>query len=189
MSDEKKRLKITYRKVSDLNPYKNNPRINDDAVPDVAQSIKRFGFLVPIVIDGNNVVVAGHTRLKASEMLGLTEVPCIVADGLTEDEIAAFRLVDNQTSEKSGWDFPMLNLEWENLESKGWDREDFGFVRYDDEPFGGYSPEEDEDPMPEPMGGDGEKLYPVIVNCHSEDDREMLMELMETEGRSCRKLK
>lgn len=186
MSEKSKKIKVVYKKIGDLNPYANNPRINDDAVPDVAKSIERFGFLVPIVISKDNTVVAGHTRLKASKTLGLTEVPCIVADDLTEDEIDAFRLTDNQTSSKAGWDFPMLDLEWDRLEERGWDREEFGFVRYEDEPS--WAPEEPE-PMPEPMGGDGEKLYPVIVNCHSEEDRDMIMEMMEAEGRSCRKMR
>lgn len=91
--------KIVYKNVSELVPYENNPRHNDDAVDYVANSIKNFHFQVPIVIDKNNVVIAGHTRLKACEKLGIDEVPCIVADDLTPEQVKAFRLADNKTSE------------------------------------------------------------------------------------------
>ena len=103
--------KIVYKNVSELVPYENNPRHNDDAVDYVANSIKNFHFQVPIVIDKNNVVIAGHTRLKACHKLGIKEVPCIVADDLTEDQIKAFRIADNKTSELAEWDMDKLNIE------------------------------------------------------------------------------
>ena len=117
-------MEIGYKKVSDLKPYKNNPRKNDGAVDAVAASIKEFGFKVPIVIDGNNEIVAGHTRLKAAKKLKLTEVPCIVADDLTPDQIKAFRLVDNKTAELAEWDFDALKAELDNIDM---DMLDFGF--------------------------------------------------------------
>lgn len=92
-------LKIEYLKISDLIPYANNPRINDNAVDAVAASIKEFGFKNPIVIDNCNVIIAGHTRLKAAEKLGLKTVPVIRADDLTEQQAQAFRLADNKTAE------------------------------------------------------------------------------------------
>lgn len=77
-------MQIIQKKIEDIHPYKNNPRvISDDAVEKVANSIKEFGFKVPCVIDGNGTIVTGHTRVKAAEKLGMTEVPCIVADDLT----------------------------------------------------------------------------------------------------------
>lgn len=97
--------------INDLIPYENNPRINDNAVDAVANSIKEFGFKVPIVVDKNNVIVAGHTRLKAAQKLGLEEVPVIVADDLTEEQIKAFRLADNKVSELADWDFSKLEEE------------------------------------------------------------------------------
>ena len=84
-------------------PYEKNPRKNDDAVKYVAESIQQFGFKVPIVIDTNGVIIAGHTRYKASKKLGLKEVPCIIADDLTEEQIKAYRLADNKVSELSEW--------------------------------------------------------------------------------------
>lgn len=82
--------------LSELIPYENNPRKNDEAVDKVALSISAFGFKVPIVIDKNNVIVTGHTRYKAAKKLGLSVVPCIKADDLTDEQIKAFRLADNK---------------------------------------------------------------------------------------------
>lgn len=110
-------MTITEIKTTELIPYENNPRINDNAVEAVANSIKEFGFKVPIVIDRNNVIVAGHTRLKAAQKIGLEKVPCIVADDLTPDQIKAFRLVDNKTAELAEWDFNALALEFDGLET------------------------------------------------------------------------
>lgn len=97
--------------INELIPYENNPRINDNAVEAVANSIKEFGFKVPIIIDKNNVIVAGHTRLKAAQKLGLEEVPVIIADDLTEEQVKAFRLADNKVGELAEWDFEKLELE------------------------------------------------------------------------------
>lgn len=117
-------MKIVNKKIDDLRPYENNPRFNDDAVEYVANSIRDFGFKVPIVIDKDNVIVAGHTRYKASLELGLEEVPCIVADDLNEEQIKAFRLVDNKVGEKAGWDFELLD---EELSDLNLNLEDYGF--------------------------------------------------------------
>ena len=93
-------MQIIQKQLNELVPYKNNPRINDAAVPAVAESIKAFGFKVPIVIDKNNVIVCGHTRYKAAQSLNMKSVPCIVADDLSDEQIKAFRLADNKVSEK-----------------------------------------------------------------------------------------
>lgn len=121
-------MEIVNKKIDELKPYENNPRFNDDAVEYVANSIKEFGFKVPIVIDKNNTIVAGHTRYKASLELGLEEVPCIVADDLTEEQIKAFRLADNKVSEKAQWDFELLDEELEDLDI---DMKDYGFENID----------------------------------------------------------
>ena len=123
-------MKIKMIKIEDLKPYANNPRFNDDAVEYVAKSIKEFGFKVPMVIDKNNEIVAGHTRYKASMELGLKEVPCIIADDLTEEQIKAFRLADNKVSEQASWNFDLLDLELDDI--NGLDMEDFGFLKYED---------------------------------------------------------
>lgn len=109
-------FRIVQMNIDDVKPYENNPRFNDKAVDAVAASIKEFGFKVPIVVDKNNVIVAGHTRLKAAQKLGLEEVPVIVADDLTEEQIKAFRLADNKVSELAEWDFSKLEEELAGLE-------------------------------------------------------------------------
>lgn len=118
-------MEVINKKLSELIPYEKNPRKNDDAVKYVMNSIKEFGFKNPIIIDKNNVIVAGHTRYKASKKLKLKEVPCVVADDLTEEQINAYRLADNKTGEKAEWDFELLNEEVNNILSL--DMIDFGF--------------------------------------------------------------
>lgn len=102
--------------VDQLVPYYNNPRLNNDAVDAVANSIKEFGFKQPIVIDKDNVIIAGHTRWEASQELGLTEVPIIRADDLTEEQIKAYRIADNKTAELAEWDLDKLELEMMDLD-------------------------------------------------------------------------
>src|SRR5574344_208985 len=118
-------LKIIYKNIKELEPYEKNARKNDDGVDAVANSIKEFGFKNPIIIDKNNVIIAGHTRYKASKKLGLEEVPCIIADDLTDEQVKALRLVDNKTSELSTWDFDLLDKELEDILNIN--MEDFGF--------------------------------------------------------------
>ena len=120
---------IVDKRVEELIAYENNPRNNEHAVEYVASSIKEFGFKVPIIIDKNNVIVAGHTRLLAAKQLGMNEVPCLVADDLTEEQINAFRLADNKVSEFSSWDFGKLEEELQNLEIN---MEQFGFEKIED---------------------------------------------------------
>lgn len=108
-------MNIIEKKITDIHPYEKNPRRNDDAVKYVAESIKQFGFKVPIVIDKGNVIVAGHTRYKAAKKLGLNEIPCIVADDLTDEQVKAFRLADNKVAEAAEWDFDLLSDELDDL--------------------------------------------------------------------------
>lgn len=125
------KVKIEYRNVSDLMPYANNPRLNDGAVDAVAASIKEFGFKVPIVVDADGVIVTGHTRLKAAKKLGIKTVPVIVADDLSPEQVKAFRLADNKTSELADWDLGKLDIELDGITDI--DMGDFGF----DLDFGG----------------------------------------------------
>lgn len=108
-------MNITTRKIEDLTPYENNPRHNEEAVEPVANSIKEFGFKVPIVIDADGVIVSGHTRYKAAKKLKMKEVPCIVADDLSPEQIKAFRLADNKVGEIAKWDFDVLGDELEDI--------------------------------------------------------------------------
>ena len=117
-------INIKYLQISKLKEYENNPRHNENAVEAVAESIKQFGFKVPIIIDKDNIIVAGHTRKKAAMKLGLKTVPCIVADDLTPEQLKAFRLADNKTAELAKWDFNALEKEIAELDI---DMQQFGF--------------------------------------------------------------
>ena len=141
-------MQIQQINVSDITPYDKNPRLNDAAVPKVAESISKFGFKVPIVIDSNNVIVAGHTRFKAALQLGLESVPCIVADDLSDAQIRAFRLADNKVAEFSEWDFTALHEELEALVDL--DMQDFGFMSVDEIDWAGV-PELNENTYEEPV--------------------------------------
>jgi site-specific DNA-methyltransferase (adenine-specific) len=110
------RIRIEYMATDRLIPYVNNPRKNDKAVDVVAGSIQEFGFKNPIIVDKDNVIVAGHTRLLAARKLELEEVPVIRAEDLTEQQIKAFRLADNKTAESAEWDMELLALELEGLD-------------------------------------------------------------------------
>lgn len=120
-------MEIIEKPISSLKPYKNNPRDNDAAVEYVANSIRDFGFKVPIVIDRDGVIVAGHTRLKAAKRLHLKQVPCIVADDLTDEQVKAFRLADNKVAEQAAWNNDLLASELKELEAMDFNMGDFGF--------------------------------------------------------------
>ena len=100
--------RITYVSIESVKPYENNPRYNDNGVAALAESIKQFGWTKPIVVDAQNVIIAGHTRLKAAQLLGLKEVPVSVADWLTEEQAKAYRLADNKSGELAEWDYDKL---------------------------------------------------------------------------------
>lgn len=120
-------MKIVYKNTADLIPYENNPRDNAGSIAVVKKSIADFGFKVPIIVDADNVIIAGHTRLMAAQQLNITEVPCIVADDLTPEQVRAFRLADNKSAEMSEWLPSELAKELEELMSSGIDMSAFGF--------------------------------------------------------------
>ena len=120
-------MQIIEKRIEELIDYENNPRHNEAAIGKVAASIEEFGFKVPIVIDKDNVIIAGHTRRKAAGRLGLQTVPCIIADDLTEEQVKAFRLADNKTSEFAEWDFDKLSEELAELRDMDFDMLAFGF--------------------------------------------------------------
>lgn len=122
-------MKVENWDIDKVTPYPHNPRDNDDAVPYVANSIKEFGWQQPIVVDKDGVVIAGHTRLKAAKELGLDEVPVIVADGLSPEQVKAFRLADNKSGELADWDISLLDDELNDIFDIN--MEDFGFENGD----------------------------------------------------------
>lgn len=124
-------MEIKMIDISKLKPYEKNPRHNDAGVDALAESIKQFGFKVPIVIDENMVIVAGHTRLKAALKLKLKQIPCVIADDLSENQIKAYRLADNKISEMSEWDYESLFDELDKLKVSDINMETFGFEDLD----------------------------------------------------------
>jgi DNA modification methylase len=144
-------LKIIYKHISEIKPYANNPRQNDAGVDAVAASIKEFGFKVPVIIDAGGEIIAGHTRIKAAEQLGLTKIPCVVADDLTEAQVKAFRIADNRVAELSTWDMDLLAVELQEIGEMDFDitLTGFGDVEIDDI-MGNEPAEIIEDEIPEP---------------------------------------
>lgn len=138
---------ILEKKLNEIRPYDKNPRYNDEAVGPVAKSIKEFGFKVPIVIDKDGVIVAGHTRYKAATKLKLETVPCIVAEDLTEEQIKAFRLADNKVGEIATWDEGLLTEELEGILNI--DMTDFGFILSNEDEEKDAEEDNFDDPLPE----------------------------------------
>ena len=120
-------MQVIEKELSWLKPYANNPRDNESAVEPVANSIKEFGFKVPIVATSDGEIINGHTRFKASKLLGLEKVPVIIADDLTDEQIKAFRLADNKTGEIADWNESLLIKELEELDDLDYDMGQFGF--------------------------------------------------------------
>lgn len=126
-------MNILQLPLEEVHPYKNNPRKNDGAVDAVAASIKQYGFLVPLVISADHEIITGHTRYKAAGRLGLKTVPCVIADELTDEQIKAFRLVDNKVGELAEWDVDLLPLELADITQN---LSVFGFESISEEEFG-----------------------------------------------------
>ena len=118
-------MKVVEKDIESIREYEHNPRKNEEAVDKVAASIREFGFKVPVVVDADGVIVAGHTRIKAARKLGIDKIPCIVADDLTEEQIKAFRLADNKVGEFAEWDFELLDDELQDINDI--DMSEFGF--------------------------------------------------------------
>lgn len=114
-------MKLEKLKLSDITPYENNPRKNDDAVNAVAESIRQCSYITPIIVDEEHVILAGHTRYKALQALGIKEVQCLVCSGLSEEKKKKYRYLDNKTGEKATWDLLKLEKELEGLDLEGFD--------------------------------------------------------------------
>lgn len=174
-------LQIRMMKINELKPYNKNPRINEQAVFAVAESISEFGFKVPIVVDKDNVIINGHTRLKAAKSLGLKEVPVVVADDLTDEQAKAFRLADNMTAQLSGWDMDLLDEELKSLEDS-FDMGAFGFPNLEEgEPEEDIADElKDDEPKEEVP-----RQYKVVINCKDKDEQEVTLGKIQMMGYDC----
>ena len=172
-------MQIVNIKLSDIKPYENNPRRNDQAVEAVAESIKQCGYIAPIIVDEDNVILAGHTRYKALKKLGRKEAECIVKAGLTEEQKRKYRLLDNKTNEFAEWDLDLLADELEGLDFGDFD---FGFdLGEDEEPPEVTEDEYDAEPPAEPKAklGDIYQLGRHRLMCGDSTDRECVEKLMD----------
>ena len=177
-------MQIEMIRVEDLQPYVNNPRKNDKAVKAVAESIKQFGFKVPITIDRNGVIVTGHTRLKAAIKLKMKEVPVIRLNDLNEEQVKAFRLVDNKVAEISEWDVEALIQELNEIDM---DLEIFGFEKQkgindvvEDDEFEVELPK-----TPKAKRGDIYKLGKHRLICGDSTDINVIEKLMDMDVADC----
>ena len=163
--------------IQDIKPYENNAKKHDETqIKNVAESIKQFGFVQPIVLDKNNEIVIGHCRYEASKLLGLEEVPGVRVDELTDEQVKKLRIVDNKANE-SPWDFDLLEQELENL-----DMDDFDFD------FLVESEELDNDVEQKDLSESVSEIYEVVVECTDELQQEAVYTKLTSEGMKCRVL-
>lgn len=181
-------MKIITLGIDEIIPYDKNPRINDHAVEGVRKSIEEFGFLVPIIVDKNNIIVAGHTRHKALKELGKKEVECIRADDLTEAQIEAFRLVDNKVHEYSYWDYEKLEEEVNEIAAAGVSKDLLGFSDFEIENLGNdfnadrFTVEEFEEF--EDMGEwEGLKSTTFTIVCENKEEQDWFREFIGERGK------
>ena len=176
-------LKIETRPVAKLLPYASNSRTHSDAqVAQIAASIKEFGWTNPILIDGDNTIIAGHGRLLAARKLGMEEVPAIVLDHLSKAQQRALVIADNQLALNAGWDIQLLKAEIEDLNLEGFDLELLGF---DDKFLNAMFDEK----IPETEVADEQSVdavFEVAVTCKNEEEQERVFEMLTTEGFPCR---
>lgn len=158
--------------IRTIKPYANNPRINENAIEPVANSIREFGFRQPIVVDADNTIIAGHTRLEAAKQLGLAEVPVIVADDLTREQVKAYRLADNKTGELADWDLDRLDIELGDIADIDMGR--FGFEI--DAPNEGK--QENDIVFHERIS--------IIIDCRDDEEAQEIYERLVAEGYKCR---
>lgn len=170
-------MNIMQKTLGEIHPYKNNPRKNAKAVNAVAESIKQFGFLVPIVLSSDGEIVAGDTRYKAAKKLKLKTVPCVIADELTPEQIKAFRLADNKVGEIAEWDVDLLTAE-------------FADIAVDMSVFGFELPDSDEEEEPSSTSNDSSfnyrEQYGVIVMCTDEEHQKEVYETLAGMGYDCK---
>ena len=165
---------IVYKKLSELHLNDRNPRINDNAVDVVAKSIEKYGFKNPLIVDTNGKIWCGNTRYKASKKLGLKEVPCIIADDLTEEQIREYALLDNKTNELADWDFELLGEELADLNLGDFDL-DWGI-------------NEDDNSNKERIDKSDKlnDIYEITISCQNENDLENIYNEFIERGYKCK---
>lgn len=175
-------LQIEYKKIDDLIPYIKNSRTHSpQQIQQLAASIKEFGWTNPILLDGDNGIIAGHGRLAAARLLNQTEVPTIQLNGLTENQKRAYIIADNKLALNAGWDIEFLNLEIKDLQDAGFDLNLMGFSA---EELKEFAPNEDK--VIEDMDIKDESRNLLMIECISEHELQNLFEEMQERGFECK---
>lgn len=170
-------MNLVKKDMKDIFPYANNPRKNDSAVDVVAESIRQCGYIAPIIVDEDGVILAGHTRYKALKKLGRDWAEVIVKDGLTEEQKKKYRLLDNKTGELASWDFDLLENEIEGLDFDGLS---LGWEVY------GISDKELNDLMSEEVEMRTKKKTMVVVETETNEEAEAVANVLKENGYSPR---
>lgn len=194
----RKKIKIVYKDPAKLIPYDKNARTHDSEIEFLCNSIKAHGFDAShaIGVDKNMVIIHGHGRRLAAMKLGMKEVPVVVRDDLSEEQVMAFRLADNKVGDMSGWDFDLLDQELACLRDMDFDMSQFGFEDFSsfDEPeeeyVGDSEDYEDEDPMIVKEAPKREEItldqpYRIMIDCQDAQDQKSLFEEMKGRGYLC----
>jgi ParB-like chromosome segregation protein Spo0J len=179
------KLKITYKPVADLIPYARNSRTHSDAqVAQIAASIREFGWTNPVLLDGDNGIIAGHGRVMAAQKLGETQVPTIELGHLNPNQKRAYIIADNKLALNAGWDEQMLALEIQDLKDVGYDLELLGFDLNELQLI-----DDDEEPQDtEGLPTDFTDSYEIIVECVGEFEQRKLLEDLTERGFKCKSL-
>lgn len=176
------KLKIQYKPIQDLIPYARNSRTHSDAqVAQIAASIKEFGWTNPVLLDGENGIIAGHGRVMAAHKLGETEVPTIELSHMDENQKRAYIIADNKLALNAGWDNEMLALEMSDLKDAGYD---LGLTGFNINELSALNPnDETEDDFKEPID---ENRNLLMIECQGEHELEKLFEEMQQRGFECK---
>lgn len=165
-------MEIVTRTLKDIHPYERNPRKNDNAVDAVAESIKQCGYIAPIIVDEDGIILAGHTRYKALQKLGRTKCEVVVKEGLSEEQKRKYRLLDNKTSELAEWDFDLLAEELKWL--------DFGALELD------WGMDTEESESKERQEASFHETISVVIDCQTDEEAEEIFSRLNEEGYHCR---
>lgn len=177
-------MNVVEKNIDEIIPYARNPRINVQSIDAVAASIKEFGWQQPIVIDSENIIIAGHTRFLAAKKLGMTKVPCQIVEGLSDAQKKAYRLLDNRVGHLTQWDKELLELELEELSDF-----DFTFFEADWETLLNDANLESTTTKPVTQNIAAlETKYELIISCDDEGDLKNKYEKLTKEGYICRPL-